>query len=118
MKRLILLGVLLVLLLGAFAAQACDGDRYIHSPAALGNVFGTEYGIAVWRYYPEHEQAFFSFAVTYEEIELAHELVEATGENILLAHEGDITMWVLTSGECQVNSPHVDGHVDENVFGC
>lgn len=118
MKRTVLLMLMLVLSIVVFVAQAEDGDHYVTNSSALAKVYGTDYGYTVWRWNPEYEQGAFTFAVSFDEVTTARDLAMSTGEPVLVEAVGDIGMWALASGECQVNSPRADGQLDENIFPC
>lgn len=117
MKRIMaIVGLVMVLIVGAIGVQAEENNRYVHNPAAVANVFHAEEGIQVWRYNTELEQGFLDFYVSYDEMATAQALAISTGENVLIIESGDISMWALATGEYQVNSPIVGGGLDENIF--
>lgn len=109
----LLVGVML-----AVSAVQADSIRLGSSYISLANIYQDDTGYSIWRYDPELEQGNYAMQVTYDEVESASEQAASSGEHVLLEEVGDISFWVLTSGECQVNSPTIDGTTYEFVFGC
>lgn len=103
--------VVLSIALMAVAAVAVNAEesRLGSSYAALGNVYQDYNGYSVWLWNPTTEQGEFQFAVDYDTVDVA--LVEAKlmGENILITETDTVSMWALSTGQLQVNSPSVDG---------
>lgn len=113
---LLLIGVMLVLTVSA--VQASEAVRLGSSYISLANIYQDTTGFNIWRYEPDAERGTFTLSVTYDEIEVARDVAVAAGKHVLLEQVGDISFWVLTSGECQVNSPTITGETYEFVFGC
>ena len=117
MKRtIVLMMVLIVLTVGVVGVQADEGNRYVNNPAAIANVFHDNEGIYVWRWNAITEQGTFEFFADYDDMAVSQTLAIATGENVLIMESEDISLWALSTGEYQVNSPRVDGGIDENIF--
>ncbi|GAB4513103.1 MAG: hypothetical protein OHK0046_13530 [Anaerolineae bacterium] len=119
MKKLtvfVMIVALFSLMVASVSAQ--DPIRLGSNAASLANIFEVSEGYEVWRYEPEMEQADYAFLVTWDEVEDGTALAEANGEAVLLAEYGDVAFYALPTGECQVNSPMVDGPLYEFTFGC
>ena len=97
-----------------------DGRVNASDLAALAAVYPTSEGFEVWAINPQNGQGSFVFTVSRQQINEARLLSESADENQLVASNEDETIFVylLASGECQLNYFSRDGQMRDFRFNC
>lgn len=113
---------------GVFSADAApcgglelyDGRLNPTDAAALAIIYPTSAGgYDIFAIDPATSRGELVIRATRRQVNAA--LAEATapgGVNTLIDSFGDITLWALNSGECQLNSLYEDGSLNELIFQC
>jgi hypothetical protein len=114
---------------GIFSAQtgSCggvelfDGRLNPYDAATLAIIYanGSTQGYDIFAVNPTTSRGTLVIRATRAQVNAA--LADATasgGVNTLIAARGDISLWALTSGECQMNSFYADGSLSEFIFDC
>lgn len=124
-KYVMTITVVIALLMIAGSAVMADEDdnslddgRWQKNASSLAVVYQVEDTYEVWRYDVASEVGIKAFEVSYDDINAALEDALTSGENQQLAVEGDISFWVLTSEECQINSVYPNGETETFIFSC
>jgi hypothetical protein len=98
-----------------------DGRLNPHDAAALAIIYANSntQGYDIFAVNPTTSRGDLVIRATRAQVNAA--LADATasgGVNTLIAARGDISLWALTSGECQMNSFYADGSLSEFIFNC
>lgn len=94
-----------------------DGRLNSEDVASLAILYTDESGYAVYAVNAATGAGRLAFRANRAAVEKALEEANS-GTNTLIAQAGDISLWALTSGECQMNSFYADGKSNEFVFDC
>jgi hypothetical protein len=102
-------------------AELFDGRLNPYDAATLAIIYanGNTQGYDIFAVNPTTSRGTLVIRATRTQVNAA--LADATasgGVNTLIAARGDISLWALTSGECQMNSFYADGSLSEFIFDC
>jgi hypothetical protein len=102
-------------------AELFDGRLNPYDAAALAIIYsnGNTQGYDIFRVNPATSHGDLVIRATRAQVNAA--LADATapgGANTLIAARGDISLWALTSGQCQMNSFYANGSLSEFIFDC
>ncbi|MEQ8673916.1 MAG: hypothetical protein RLP44_12975 [Aggregatilineales bacterium] len=99
-------------------SSSINDGRWQKNASSLAVVYQVDATYEVWRYDVSSEVGLKAFEVSYDEVNSAVQDAIAAGENQLVASDGDITFWALTSEECQINSVFPNGETETFIFAC
>ncbi len=103
------------------ALPADDGRLNTTDPASLAVVYANRStnGFDVYLIDPATGSGALVIRASRAEVEAARQAATAPGGvNTLVAASGPVSLWALTSGECQRNAFYPDGSLDEFIFVC